>query len=239
MSAAILLGNDLSLVRSEKLAAPASIAAVETALATAANQPVLVAFDYTPALGGELDAQAEAVLAQLAANDSQVIAVSQYVAGTAVAAAFSDEPALFIPGEAVGLRQLGNCLANRCDTLYGRSLETDLSEVSLIIVLTGERKNLINWLEQVKPQVTVPILAGTTQSLEPIALSYVASEQLQGNLSYQAASGQYDEVLPTASGAATKAATQRVLNAQVMVQLLLVVTLFLGLVWQITTGRKR
>ncbi len=238
MSAPILLGNRLSLVRNEQLAAPAPIAAVASALTTAAEQSVLVAFDYTPALGGELDAQAEAVMAQLAANGNQVIPVSQYAAGTAVAANYSDEPALFIPGEAIGLRQLGNCMADGCKTLYGRSLETELSNVGLIIVLTGERKNLINWLEQVKPQVNVPILAGTTQTLAPIALSYVTSEQLQGVLSYQAAIGRYEDVLPTATAAA---ANQRILTAQMLVQLVLVVILLFGLVWQIiraSTGRK-
>jgi hypothetical protein len=94
-----------------------------------------VAFDYTPALAGELDAQAEAVMAQLATNGSPVIAVSQYAVGTAVAAAHTSEPALFIPGEAIGLRQLGGCLDGGCDLLFGRSLDVDLSEVSLILVL--------------------------------------------------------------------------------------------------------
>ena len=238
MSAPILLGNRLSLVRNEQMAPPAPIAAVESALTAATEQSVLVAFDYTPALGGELDAQAAAIMAQLAANGNQVIPVSQYAAGTAVAADYSDDPALFIPGEAIGLRQLGNCMADGCERLYGRSLETELSNVGLIIVLTGERKNLINWLEQVKPQVNVPVLAGTTQTLAPIALSYVTSEQLQGVLSYQAAIGQYEDILPTAT---VTAANQRILTAQMLVQLVLVVILLFGLVWQIirsSAGRE-
>jgi len=114
--------------------------------------------------------------------------------------------------------------------LFGRSLENDLSQVGLIIVLTGERKSLVNWIEQVGAQTNTPMLAATTQSLEPVAMSYVTSGQLEGTLSHLAALGRYEDTLPAATA---DTAQQRALNAQVLVQLLLVVFLLLGLIGQL------
>ena len=230
MSAAIILDTPLSLVREDVMPAPASIEAAQTAMTEAASQPVLIAFDYTPAFEGELAPEAAALMRQLAANGSPIIAVSQSAAGTAIAATYTDDQTLFIPGEAIGLRQLGFCMANECNALFGRSLENDLSQIGLIIVLTGERKSLVNWIEQVGPQSNAPMLAATTESLEPVAMSYVSSGQLEGTLSHLAALGRYEDTLPAATA---DAAQQRALNAQMLVQLLLVVLLLLGLVGQL------
>ena len=76
----------------------------------------------------------------------------------------------------------------------------------------------------------MPILAATTQSLEPLALSYVSSGQLDGILSHLAALGRYEETLPAATD---DTAAQRALNARLLVQLLLVVLLLLGLTRQL------
>jgi hypothetical protein len=230
MTAAVLLDAPLSLIREDAGPAPLSIEAAQTAVTAAAGQPVLVAFDYTPALEGELAAEAAALMAQLAANGSPVIAVTQSAAGTAIAATYTDSPTLFIPGEAIGLRQLGTCLAEGCELLFGRSLENDLSQVTLIIVLTGERKSLINWIEQVGSQTDVPVLAATTESLEPVAMSYMTSGQLDGLFSHLAALGRYENTLPVATADPVK---QRALDAQVMVQLALAVLLLFGLIGQL------
>jgi hypothetical protein len=229
MSMVIILDGRFSLVQEDTVPAPTSIAAAQTAVTDAAGQSVLVAFDYTPALEGELAREAEALMAQLAANDSSVIAMSQSAAGTAIAATYTDNPALYIPGEAIGLRQMSACLAEGCNMLFGRSLENDLSQVSLIIVLTGERKSLVNWIEQVGAQTDVPLLAAITQSLEPVAMSYMTSGQLDGIMSHSAALGRYEDTL---SAATADPVGQRALNAQVLVQLVLVVLLLLSLIGQ-------
>lgn len=230
ISAPIILDTRLSLVRENTVPAPSSIEIAQAAITAAAGQSVLVAFDYTPALEGELATEADALMEQLTVNNSQVIPVSQSAAGTAIAATYTDQPALFVPGEAVGLRQMGVCLADGCEMLFGRSLENDLSQVALIIVLTGDRKSLVNWIEQVGSQTNVPVLAATTQSLEPLALSYVTSKQLDGLLSHLAALGRYEETLPAAPA---NIAAQRTLNAQLLVQLLLIVLLLFGLIGQL------
>ena len=178
---------------------PSSLSAagegVNTAVTAAAGQPVLVAFEYTPAMAGELDVAARLLLSQLQDNGSQIITVSQSAGGTAVAETLTQSQANppihigMLVGEAIGLRQLGNCLGSQpttCATLQGRSLNADtqaaLQDLGLIIVLTGERDSLVNWLEQIDPNTDIPIIAGVTQSLGPVAAPYYASGQLHGLL---------------------------------------------------------
>ncbi len=166
------------------------------ALEDAAGQSVLVAFEYTPALAGELNHEASMLLAELDANGSQILTSSQYAAGTAVAKAMTADYDVaelgFIPGEAMGLRQLSNCLGRNgaditCAALQGLSLNAalsdDLSDVALIVVLTGKRSNLVNWVEQVRTNTDIPIVVGTTQALAPVAAPYYASTQVEGYLS--------------------------------------------------------
>jgi hypothetical protein len=167
---------------------PAVIAAHE-AVTAAAGQPVLVAFDYTPALAGELDYAAQLLLAELQDNGSLIVTTSQYAAGTAVAntlaAPFNNQSIGLLAGEAIGLRQLANCLNDNqvaCNTLQGRALSADtqatLQEVALVILLTGERASLVDWVEQVGVATEIPIIAGVTQALAPVAAPYAASGQL-------------------------------------------------------------
>ena len=172
---------------------PAPAVAMNTAVSNAAGKAVLVAFEYTPALAGELNHEADVLLTQLDANGSTILTTSQYVAGTAVSeditAPYDIIPLGLIPGEAIGLRQLGGCLgelASPCTSLYNRTLSDDLSntlaDVGLIVVLTGERNSLVNWVEQVGASSTVPIVIGSTQALEPVVVPYYASAQVAGYL---------------------------------------------------------
>ena len=214
---------------------PANIQAVDAAVAAAAGQPVLLAVEYTPAMAAELSPQAELLLTQLEANGSPVLLTSQYAAGTAVAnnlAVDGDAQQLgYLPGEGVGLRQLGDCLAgrNQCDQLNGRmlpeELRTNLSQTSLIIVLTGDRDNLVNWVEQVGSVATnVPIAAGVTQALTPLASSYAATGQLSGLLSGVPDAATYAQIVQPAEESLL--AQQ---NAQIIGQLLAATLLIIGL----------
>jgi hypothetical protein len=212
-----------SLIKTDGVTLSPAVVDAQKAVAGLGSGPVLVAFDYTPALGGELDAQAEMLMAELAANGNEIIAVSQYAAGTAVAQAHTNTTAYFVPGEAIGLRQVGNCLADGCTSLFGRSLNSDLTQVELVIILTGERSSLINWIEQVGPQTQAPIIAGITQALEPVAAPYVDGGELTGTLNYLAV---------LASG------TETAVNAQTAVQLLLVLMLLVALLIQIINNRR-
>jgi hypothetical protein len=226
-----LRGPDL-LRRSAPSVTPA-VQAASAAVTAAAGRAVLVAFEYTPAMAGELDPQADILLAQLMTNESTIITVSQFAAGTAVAAANTADVAGqslgFLPGEAIGLRQLGNCLRDRaCETIAGRQVNTTLqqalSDVGLIIVLTGDRSSLINWIEQVGVISRVPLLAGVTQSLGPVAAPYVASGQLQGVIEGIPAVAVYQQAF---QAGVTQSVRQQ-LNAQGMAQLLAAALLLIG-----------
>jgi hypothetical protein len=158
--------------------------------------PILVAFDYTPAMAGELDPIANALLEQMVENKSPVFTISQSAAGSEVAAIVSEQvnglewtQLGFLPGEAVGLRSFSECLRDsaQCDSIFGQDLSDEiqqsLAEVTLIVLLTSDRDSLVAWLEQVGTQIEDSgIVAGVTQALGPVIIPYLASGQLEGAL---------------------------------------------------------
>ncbi len=245
--ALLLMGALLVGLRGPSLVAtegqvPAHVQAVEAAVSAAAGQPVLVAVEYTPAMAGELSPQAEMLLAQLAANGSPVLITSQYAAGTAVANSLQAEGERhmlgYLPGESIGLRQLGDCLAGRnsCDQLNGRLLDADLQasldQVSLVIVLTGDRDNLVNWVEQVGSVAPhVVLVAGVTQALTPLTRSYAATGQISGLLGGIPDAVVYEQLI---GQPASDLHAQ--LNAQIVGQLLAAGLLAIGLLAYGTTS---
>ena len=217
-------------------AVPPPAAALNTAVSAAAGKTVLVAFDYTPALAGELNQEAAMLLAQLAANNSPILVTSQYAAGTAVAeeiAAPYDVTVLgFIPGEAMGLRQLGNCLGENapvspCTSLHNLSVREELAaglaDVGLVIVLTGERSSLINWVEQVSVSSDVPVAVGATQALAPLVVPYYASAQIDGYLDGLPATMAYQQAYTNINKS-----TAALYGAQSLVLLVTAVILLIG-----------
>jgi hypothetical protein len=217
-----------------------AVLALHMAVEGAAGQPVLLVFDYTPGLAGELDPQAALLLQQLASNGSPVVTVSQYTAGERLAALQSavSHPDNhihigYLPGEAVGVRQLGYCLAAGplCEGLVTRPLTAaereSLAAVSLVIILTGERDNLVNWIEQLAVYDQLTLAAGVTQSLRPIAAPYVASGQLEGLLSGMPDTAAYQTSL---LGQAPDNGLTQQQNAQAAAQLVAALLLLTGLI---------
>ncbi len=164
-----------------------------SAVNSAAGKPILVAFEYSPAMAGELDVVAETLLTQVANNNSPVITMSQFAAGTVIAQrvtrqveGLAVDSLGYVPGEAIGLRRLGSCIANAnvCESIFGKPLDQqvvdELRTVALVIILTSERDSLVNWIEQVGTQDDTVLVAGITQSLGPVSRPYLASEQLGG-----------------------------------------------------------
>jgi hypothetical protein len=201
----------------------------------AAGKPVIFAVEFTPALAGELMPQAEVLLNQLEANESPIIMVSQHGAGMGIMskliAGRSIDNLLFIPGEAIGLRRLGTCMAREdpCSQIYGRSIDADLQEhladASLVVVLTGERDSLVNWIEQVGAFNDVPMLAGTTQAIAPLASSYLASGQLHGLIASMNDTLAYRLEVTDATAAADH---QQRLNVQHTSELVIALLLLIG-----------
>ncbi|HSH01259.1 MAG TPA: hypothetical protein VLL52_01985, partial [Anaerolineae bacterium] len=162
---------------------------IETQLRNARNQPVLVAFDYPPAMAGALDPQAEIIIQLLNQNNNDILAMSQLPSGVGLyQSLLADQDNVtslgYIPGDAVGLRRLADCLGTNelCRTLYGRDLDNQLSETALIIILTSERDNLLHWMEQVTIHTDIPVIGAVPQALAPITGPYVASQQLDATI---------------------------------------------------------
>jgi hypothetical protein len=210
------------------------VAPVSEVLGAAAGQPVLVVFDYTPALGGIMNRQAELLLQSLAAQGSPVLYASQSAAGLGLAAtsvaAITDLQASrlgYIPGETVGLRRLAACLgasgasAAACD---GYPAET--AAVAAIVLLTGDRDSLVDWIEQVDAVAGVPLVAGVTRALLPVAAPYYSSGQIDALLAGEPAAAAY----AAATGAAGSASqTAAALATWLVVALLLVGNIFFAI----------
>ena len=222
------------------------------AINAAAGRPILVAFEYTPAFAGELSTQASFLLSEMANNGSPVMIVSQSAAGMTLGEQLAGQvedltssSLGYLPGEAMGLRQLGGCLqsgAELCRNLYGQALAPEarqtLADVALVLVLTNERENLVNWLEQVGAGTDLPLVAGVTQSLAPVAAPYLASGQLAGLIDGLPAAAVYEQVAAADAGRlATEAgpATAR-LWAFTLAQWLVVGVLLISAVYWLVTG---
>ncbi|MCA9922010.1 MAG: hypothetical protein KC421_06555, partial [Anaerolineales bacterium] len=221
--------------------APDSLPGTEAAyqaIEAAAGQTVLVAFDYAPSMAGELSPQAERILQRLAENESVVLGISQYTAGTILADAalvqVSGSNLGYLPGEAVGLRLLSVCLQKNggsCDVIPGWSndaaMQEAISDVQLIVVLTGNRDNFVYWVEQVAQPTGIPMVAGITQSLGPVTDPYLASGQLAGVIEGAPGTAVYEQL--TGVTRDTDQLQQR-LNAQAFAQLLIVVLFLIGMI---------
>ena len=212
-----------------ELSVPPAAEQAQEAIAANSGRTALVAFEYTPSMAGELDSVALALMADLADGDSPVLTVSQFAAGVPVAERATaavdnlDSTALgYLPGEATGLRALGACLAQSCDSLAGREMNDEmkaaLADVNLIVVLSADRDSLANWLEQVGTQSDIEILGGVTMALGPVARAYLASKQLTGLV----------EGMPVAVAYAGEAATNDDATAKHLTSLTLAQWLVIG-----------
>ncbi|HSM55354.1 MAG TPA: zinc ribbon domain-containing protein [Candidatus Sulfomarinibacteraceae bacterium] len=207
----------------------------------AAGEPVIVAFEYTPALAGALEEDARSVLDMLANNGSAAILVSQTAAGATLARqAASDTPDLqsvdvgYIPGGAAGLRSMAQCLAGGqlCDSLFGRPLSQDdgaaLGDAALIILLSGERSQLIDWVEQVQTTSNISMLAFVTEAIAPVAAPYDSSHQL---------------TVVASSGTSTLAPAGQAMSPQTVAVMLgrwlAIGTILIGAIYYVVAGQRR
>lgn len=233
-------------VNSARLEPTDALAGVHTAVQDVAGETVLVAFDYSPAMAGELTPEAETILSQLAQEQTTILTLSQYTTGVAVAADITQLSGTnaavhlgYLPGGAIGLRRLGECLNrdDNCDVTFGAPLSNRqkqlLDDVSLIMVLTADRQTLVNWIEQVGGVTERPMVAGVTQALSPLAQPYFETGQLAGVVNGVPGTAVYQQTYyqPREGTDASK-----LFDAQVAAQILLVVVLLLGALIYLITG---
>lgn len=213
------------------MAAPGLIH-LENQLATLRGQTILVVFDYTPALAGELDPSAELLLAQLAQNGNEFVTMSQYPTGMATAASLLEGlPVIgslgYVPGEALGLRQLAGCLNGQpCGV-------ANVPPIAAVLVLAGDRDSLQDWMEQVAPQVAQPILAAVPQAVAPTAQPYLTSGQLDGLL------GGLSSTAVLAANTQASPAAEELRQSQTLAQLLALAILILSPLAALAQRRKK
>lgn len=213
---------------------PAAVAphvtSAHTLIEAAANKTVLIAFDYTPATAGELNMFADTLGNQLETQGSHAVTLSLSAAGTALANSNmpNSEQLGFLPGNAIGLRQLRDCFEQACALFVNNPTSPDagttLTDVSLIIILTSEQEHVVGWAEQVATNTVEPVVIVTTQALQPFASRYIDSRQFAAMMSGLSDLVHYQE----AAGISTSEQVTAIAQAQAIAQLIVLVSLVIG-----------
>jgi hypothetical protein len=218
------------------------------------NAKVLVAFDYDPATSGEVDVLAQALVGHLMDQEAQIAAVSLFPAGPAVAQSTLDTAAAqhptyagrygqryvnlgFIPGQATGVRLLGQSLEQALPSDFQNTPVTNVPAMDgissvenfdLIIELAAGQDTLRAWIEQVGAPYHKPLGAGVSASTEPIARAYYETEprQLLGVIAGVPGAAMYESLRNDQSQAGSTLATR--LDAQFGGHLVFILALLLG-----------
>jgi hypothetical protein len=173
--------------------------------ALGSDAPVLVAFDYDPTTNGEMDVLAQALVGQLMDEGARVVALSLLPAGPATAQSVLDELAVgrpdyadgygqryanlgYLPGQAAAVRLVGLSLETALpEDYYGTPLGdlpvmqglTSTQSFDLVVELAATQDTLRWWVEQAGTPYKVPLAAGVSASVAPLASPYYETEQKQ------------------------------------------------------------
>ncbi|HYN88827.1 MAG TPA: zinc ribbon domain-containing protein [Ardenticatenaceae bacterium] len=211
--------------------APGSAGARAYGEAVASVQPgtlALVALDYEGGLTDDLDPAVAATLQDLEGRGAGIVAISTVPQGPALAqrlwlrlhpdqAGYGERFANlgYLPGGEPGLRTLlaDGALAARRDVLTGSELRemplgqgvSGLERVGLLVVASGESRDVQRWIEQIGSQrPELPIVAVTTAAAEPVLAPYVAAGQLRGALAGLSATAAYERAVNPAGAASRR-----------------------------------
>ena len=231
------------------------------------SAPVLVAFDYDPTTSGEMDVLAQALVGHLMDQDARVVAISLLPAGPATAQSTLDRLAAerpdyadsygqryanlgYLPGQATAIRLLGLSLETAVpQDFQGTSLASmpvmqglnSVQDFDLIVELAATQDTLRSWIEQASTPYVVPLGAGVSASVDPLARPYyqTKSQQVVGMIGGVPGAAAY-EALRSGQDEPTDATAVR-LNAQLAGNLVLVLVLLIGNAVYLArrgTGRK-
>jgi hypothetical protein len=225
-----------------------------------AGSPVLVAFDYDPTTSGEMDVLARTVVEHLMDREARVVAVSLLPAGPAVAEMVLDEAARdrpkyaadpgqlyanlgYLPGEVAAVRLLGQSM----ETALPRDFRStplaelaavegvaDIQSFAHIIELAATQETLRWWVEQAGTPYDVPLSAGVSASVGPIARAYyeTGSRQLEGLIAGVPGVAEYEALRSNQDVLIGPTAVR--LDAQLAGHLVFVLVLVVGAVVQLT-----
>jgi hypothetical protein len=173
------------------------------------NVPVLVAFDYEPALSGEMEAVAAPIMDHLLSKGIPLALVSTSPTGPVLAEHFLKTTSLvnvhqyqsgeqyvnlgYLAGGPVGMLYLADSLTSAMpvsvdgnfvwDTGPLQGIQ-DLSNFAAVIILTDNADTGRNWIEQTGPHLgSTPMLMIISAQAEPMIRPYFDSGQLKGLVS--------------------------------------------------------
>ena len=181
--------------------------------------PVLVAFDYGPALAGDLQPVAEAYLQQLIGHGLRVLAVSTQPEGAPLADMAIDRVLAahpearygqsvvnlgYVAGDEAAVRALSMNVPSAAPADYrtgapsttARALEGvgGAHELPLIVVVARDLPALRRWIEQTATPYGTPLVAGLPAVAGLAAEPYRASGQLRGVVAGVAGAAAYQGV---------------------------------------------
>jgi hypothetical protein len=205
-----------------------------------------------------LGLQAEVLLRHLARRQAQVVAVSLTAEGAGLGQqvleeVFGDQEDVYInlgylAGEAVGIRSLQITSRQFQETSFdGQPISespilenrTDfsLSDLSLLLVFTGDGQVLRRWVEQTtalrrESGVDLPLVAGVSAAIEPLARPYyeMTSPQIDGLVVGLAGAVDYENALNQPDGPAHLRFGGQILGQVAVILVILVGMLYNGLV---------
>ena len=209
------------------------------------GEAVLLSFDYDPTTRGEMDLVARALIEHLVDRQARLTAVSLLPVGPATAQSLLEELVDedryanlgYIPGQMAAVR----LLARSWDTAVSsdwqgaplsdlKALEgvSTLADFALVIELAASQDTLRWWLEQAGEPHDIPLAAGVSAAIDPMARSYyeTASQQLTGVVGGVVGAAAYDALSNGQSASSDTFAAW--LDAQAAGTLVLILVLVLG-----------
>ncbi len=213
--------------------------------------PVLVAWEYGPVEAEEMDRIAGPILVHLLRRGARVLIVSTRPEGPATAEALLQrwvpDPEVrarqvvnlgYQPGGTIGVRDLLSDLGGRTEFSTGTpaaDLEAmqgvrSVADLGMVVLLAAQPDDLRAWVEQISAaRPGVPLGAGISARVEPVAGAYLDAGQLRGVVSGWTGGAAYERRLDTGQGRAYEYYLTSLGLSQLVVAALMVVGAFVFL----------
>lgn len=254
----VTIASGINVVPAQTLYPPEMIGAMQITAGLEANSPVLVVFDYQPALSGEMEAAAESLIDHVLYSGARLTLLSTLPTGPALAERFLDNTQAehnyqaglqyinlgYLSGGPAGMLdfaqspQLAAPLGTDGQPAWGTpplaGIQT-ISDYAVVIILTDDSDVGRTWVEQTSNILgDTPLLMVISAQAEPMIRPYYDSGQIQGLVTGLVGGKGYEDAIQV-SGAAN-----RYWNAFSTAMLAAIIMISAGAVWSaILTWRER
>ncbi len=227
------------------------------------NAPVLVVFDYDPALSGEMEAAAAPLMDHLLLNGPRLALISTSPTGPALAERFLHDtnasPLIavhnyqsgqqyvnlgYLAGGPSGVQYFADSPSNAAQfTIEGQQAWTlpplqgvrALSDFAAMIVLTDNADSGRVWIEQTGPMLgNTPMLMVLSAQAEPLILPYYVSGQVKGLVTGLTGGDAYGQIF--ARPDSTLGLAEKYWNSFGVGILVAEILIVIGAIWSAVTG---